>query len=210
MRADEYQQFCGLMTGVHDFYGKDLSEFALSVWWEAMRPYDLSAVRDALSRHVVDPDAGQFMPKPADVVRAIGGRTIDAAQMAWSKVDSAVRRVGSYASVVFDDPIIHRVISDMGGWILLAGKGDGDWPFVAKEFETRYRGYKMRGDRPEYPAVLIGISEAHNSNEGYRVDPPVLIGDRVKALRVQSGGAAGAIVNVVRIGAAQQQLAVAK
>jgi hypothetical protein len=35
------------------------------------------------------------------------------------------------------------VISDMGGWVLLGSKGDGDWPFIAKEFENRYRGYRM-------------------------------------------------------------------
>jgi len=205
MQSDEYQQFRELMSGVHDFYGRDLSEFALSVWWGAMRPYDLGTVRDAMSRHVVDPDAGQFMPKPADIVRMVGGRSIDAAQTAWSKVDAAVRRVGNYASVAFDDPVIHRVISDMGGWVLLGSKGDGDWPFIAKEFENRYRGYRMRGDRPDYPPILVGIADAHNAQAGFKAEPPVLIGNVEKAQAVMAGGSGDGAVKVVRIGDAQQK-----
>src|SRR6266850_1493447 len=98
------------MQGVHSFYGKDCSTFALDVWWAAMRPYDLSAVREALGRHCVNPDNGQWMPRPADVVRLTEGSTMDAAMTAWSKVDRAVRHVGCYRSVAFDDPLIHAVL----------------------------------------------------------------------------------------------------
>lgn len=34
--------------------------------------------------------------------------------VAWNKVDKAVRQVGAWTSVMFDDALIHRVISDMG------------------------------------------------------------------------------------------------
>src|SRR5260363_342723 len=59
------ERFQALIQGVYDFYGKDLSRFTLSLWWCAMRPYDLAAVTDALNRHCVNPDTGQFLPKPA-------------------------------------------------------------------------------------------------------------------------------------------------
>ncbi|MBB5271350.1 DUF6475 domain-containing protein [Quisquiliibacterium transsilvanicum] len=193
---------------MHDFYGKDLSEFALSVWWQAMRPFDLAAVRDAMSRHLVNPDTGQFMPKPADIVRMIGGRTVDAAQLAWSKVDAAVRRVGTYASVVFDDPLVHRVVDDMGGWIPLGRKSEDEWPFVAREFENRYRGYAMRQERPEYPSRLIGISEAANSRSGLPIADPVLIGAPEKARAVLArGSASGGGVRVLRLADAVRKIA---
>lgn len=188
MRANEHQEFCALIAGVHDFYGKQASDFALSVWVAAMRPFELAAVRDALNRHVVNPDTGQFLPKPADVVRMIGGRTVDSALAAWAKVDRAMRTVGTYASVVFDDAVIHRVVDDMGGWILLGAKSDDDWPFVGREFENRYRGYAMRSEVPEYPRWLIGIAEAHNSRGGLPVDAVVLIGDEARARAVRDGG----------------------
>src|SRR5689334_9899663 len=98
MQSTDRIPFTTRLQCVYDFYGKELSEFALEVWWEAMRPYDFTAVKDALNRHAVNPDNGQFPPKPADVVKLIGGGTQDAALVAWSKVDKAIRHVGPYQS----------------------------------------------------------------------------------------------------------------
>ena len=191
MQPNDFTAFRELLAGVHDFYTKDLSEFALSVWWEALKPFDYQAVSQAMSRHITNPDTGQYMPKPADVVRLFGGRTQDRALMAWAKVDRAVRSVGTYESVAFDDPLIHRVIHEMGGWVGIGQKSEDEWPFVAKEFENRYRSYAMRGEVPDYPPVLIGISEAHNAQNGQRTDPPRLIGHAETAELVMSGGTDG-------------------
>lgn len=188
MRTDELSDFADLLAGVMDLYGKPISEFATQVWWEALRPYDLPAVRLAFSRHVQNPDSGQFAPKPADVIRMLGGTTQDSALRAWAKIDKAVRHVGTYASVAFDDALIHRVLHDMGGWVGLGTKTEEEWPFVAKEFENRYRGYAMRNERPEYPPVLTGIAEAENVRRGLRSDPPRLIGDATKAEAVMQSG----------------------
>lgn len=158
------------------------------IYWQGLKDLDLQAVRHALNTHVQNPDTGQFMPKIADVRRMLGGTTQDSALRAWAKIDKAVRHVGSYASVAFDDPLIHRVLHDMGGWVGLSSKSEDEWPFVAKEFENRYRGYAMRNERPEYPPVLTGIAEAENVRRGLRSDPPRLIGDATKAEAVMQGG----------------------
>ena len=192
MRADEHDKFHEGIVGVMSFYGRDVSGFAMDVWWSALRQYDLVAITEAFNRHLTNPDSGQFAPKPADIVRMLGGRTQDRALVAWSKVDRAVRCVGTYASVAFDDPLIHRVLHDMGGWVGIGQKTEDEWPFVAKEFENRYRGYAMRGESPDYPCVLIGIAEAYNGQKGLRSDPPRLIGDRSSAEIVMSGGRDGA------------------
>ena len=122
MNIDEFEKFHDGMVGVMSFYGKDLSRFALDVWWSALRNYDLAAVTQAFNRWLSNPDQGQFQPKPADVIKMLSGSTQDKAFAAWAKVDRAVRSVGAYASVAFDDPIIHRVIHDMGGWVGLGKK----------------------------------------------------------------------------------------
>lgn len=201
MQPNEFNEFRALLAGVHDFYGRDLSDFGLSVWWQAMRPFDLAAVRDAMNRHVMNPDTGQYLPKPADVMRMFGGRTVDAAQQAWSKVDGAIRRVGTYRSVVFDDPLIHRVVADMGGWLSIGSRDEDAWPFVAKEFETRYRGYAMRNERPPYAPVLLGTAEGHNARNGFPCDPPMLIGDADRARAVMAGGTDGPLLGVSVAGA---------
>lgn len=190
--------FFAMLADVYAFYRRDFSQFAGSVWWAAMRPYDLAAVTDALGRHCVNPDTGQFLPKPADVVRMLQGGTQDCALVAWAKVDRAVRHVGAWQSVVFDDALIHRVLHDLGGWMLLAMKQDDEWPFVAKEFQNRYRGYKGRNERPQYPSVMIGAVEAHNSRMDASLTAPVLIGEESAAWAVRLGGTGTALVALHR------------
>lgn len=199
MKDSDKAQFFTLIGGVYAFYRQDMSQFAGSVWWQAMQPFDFAAVADALNRHCVNPDTGQFMPKPADVVKMLQGSTQDSAMVAWSKVDKGVRQVGTYASVVFDDPIIHRVIHDMGGWVALGTKDENEWPFVAKEFENRYRGYRVRNETPDYPKQLVGIAEAQNSREGRVSQPPVLIGSSEAAKRVLLGGTDKPMVGFERL-----------
>lgn len=188
MQQTEFGAFRELIEGVYSFYGKDATGFAFDVWWQAMKPYDLPAVRDALGRHCVNPDNGQWMPKPADVVKMIEGSTLDSAVAAWTKVDRAVQSVGTYATVVFDDPLIHCCIADMGGWPQLGQKKVDEWPFVAKEFQTRYRSLKSRRQVAAYPPLLIGIFDQENRQTGHAAQNPVLIGDDARAREVMRLG----------------------
>jgi len=197
----EKKRFVTLLTGIADYYGKPLSTGVIGLYWQGLRQYDLEAVEKALWAHTQNPDSGQWMPKIADVTKMLEGRTADQAAIAWSKVDGAVRRVGAYADVVFDDAIIHRVLADMGGWLQLMAKTEADWPFIAREFENRYRGYRMRGEAPEYPPVLVGIANAHNGKEGMRKAAPVLIGDQRLAERVHALGSDGALIEMRQAGA---------
>lgn len=188
MVESELPDFAKTLLAVADYYGKELSENVVDLYWNGLREYDLASVKRALWAHVRNPDTGQWMPKIADIAKVTQGRTDDQAAIAWSKVDQAVRRVGTYQCVVFDDAVIHRVILDMGGWVYIGAKDEKEWPFVAKEFQNRYRGYRMRDETPEYPPVLIGMANAHNSKQGFREHPPILVGDERKATSVRLGG----------------------
>jgi len=185
---DDRQKFFGLIADIHAFYRKDFSTFAGGVWWMALAPFDFSAVADALNRHCVNPDNGQFMPMPADVVRMLQGSTQDAALVAWAKVDRSIRTIGTHKSVVFEDALIHRVVTEMGGWVMFGIKEDKEWAFFKNEFVTRYRGYRGRSEIPEYPPVLIGSYEAYNGTSGYAIAPPVLIGNPKQARAVMLAG----------------------
>lgn len=188
MKETQYKDFKEGMVGVMSLYSKDLSNFGMDIWWGALRGYDLNAVKDAFNRYVVNPDTGQFPPKPADIVRMLQGSSLDSAMQAWSKVDKALRTVGTYKTVAFDDPLIHVVLQEMGGWISLGDKTEDEWPFVAKEFENRYRGYKGRNELPKYRKTLTGLFDASNVAQGYKEQDVVLIGDTDKARMVISGG----------------------
>lgn len=199
MTPIDHGAFVALIADVHAFYRRDFSDFSADVWWNALKPFDLTAISDAFGRHSVNPDTGQFMPMPADIVKMLGGSTQDSALVAWAKVDRAVRSCGTYNSVVFDDSLIHRVIIDMGGWLLVGSKGEDDWPFVRNEFVNRYRGFRMRNETPEYLPVLIGIAEAQNNRTGYKSAPPILIGDPQKARQVMLSGKDKPVLGFVRM-----------
>lgn len=188
MKPQDFDQFCEMLDLLAEQYTKTLSDGAKTMYWQVLKQFDLPDLQEAAYRHLQNPDTGQFMPKTADFVRMLQGSTQDAALRAWAKVDKGVREVGPYEDVVFDDALIHRVIQDMGGWIGFGSKTLDEWPFIAKEFENRYRGFKVRNETPDYPTRLIGIANAHNEKNGFKTTDPILIGDESKAKQVMLGG----------------------
>ena len=68
------------------------------------------------------------------------------------------------------------------------------------EFESRYRGFKARGERPPYPPVMIGLASAHNHRKGYSSETPVLIGNEQSARHVFSGGSDQPVLGLNRMG----------
>lgn len=200
MQSTEIQKFNALLLGIGEYYNRDISDALAQIYWNGLKQYDYAAVSRAAQQHMANPDGGQFFPKIADFTRHIGGGNADRALIAWAKVDKAVRTVGDHRSVVFDDALIHSVITDMGGWI---GFGMGtldEWPFKQNEFVKRYRGYLERGEAGEYPAKLTGRHDAHNRQIGKEDDiETVLIGNQSKALDVFRMGGDSADKNPVRL-----------
>lgn len=188
MTEKDFEKFRDGLAGVYGFYDKEINQFSLDIWWNALKQFDLNAIVEAFNRHVVNTESGKWLPKPADIIRMLQGSTQDAALVAWAKVDSAVRHKGTYVDVVFEDPLIHRVLHDMGGLIALGQKNEDEWPFVAREFENRYRGFRERSEIPEYPAVLTGIANAHNRSQGLKLQPLIMIGNEAACERVINGG----------------------
>ena len=125
MTPNDFNEFRKIVAGIHAYYRQDLSDFVLSIFWDGLKEYDIQAVSNAFRQHTQNTDdAGKFCPKVADIKKMISGGTQDRALSAWSKVDRAIRCVGTYESVVFDDALIHRVLQDMGGWVSLGTKSE--------------------------------------------------------------------------------------
>lgn len=204
MRQSDRKRFVACLTAAAELYGKPLSDAVIGLWWQALAVHEIDAIEHGFAVHLADPDRGQFMPRPADIARQIGGTSKDSALVAWAKVDRAVREIGPYASVTFDDPILMRVVHDMGGWTQLCGKDDDAWPFIGNEFVTRYQAFRSRQEIPEHPRKLLGIAEAENARKGFAVPDVVLIGDRAAALRVLENGAESLALTVTRASAALQ------
>lgn len=179
MQTADRQRFKDLLTDAMAFFRRDLSEFALGVWWEACKGFDFEQVTKAITQHAMDPEQGRFAPMPADIVKQLQGTRTDRALVAWGKAFDAMSRVGAYRSVQFDDPIITAVILDMGGWPALCRTEDKELSFTQKRFCETYRAYASRGGIVD-PGRLVGLHEQHNAPRGLPAGDPVQIGDRQK------------------------------
>jgi len=182
--------FVELLTQALGFYGQAVSPFAVSVWWQACQGVEIEQVRRALTAHAMDPDHGHFAPKPADIVRQLKGTAADRSLVAWGKVMDAIRRVGAYQSVAFDDGAIHAAIEDMGGWSAVCRGQVDELPFLQKRFTDLHRAYSARPDA-KWPARLLGEHDLANAKLGHATAPPALVGDVDKARRVMSLGVNG-------------------
>lgn len=197
MNSDDTTAFASLLSDALAFYRQDVSSFALGVWWQACSPFSLEQVRKALTAHALDPERGQFAPKPADLVRQLQGTHADRSLIAWGKVLDAIQRVGAYQTVVFDDPAIHAAIVDMGGWVAICRSNVDDLPFVQKRFCDAHRTYAKRTDIG-YPAMLVGEHAQQNGALGFEAAPPLLIGDPKRAQHVlKRGGAAKTLITTM-------------
>lgn len=183
MQATDKQAFAGLLVTIGELYSKQISPILSKLYWRMLERFEWKDIVDALQAHVQDPDYGQFMPKPADIIRAINGNGQTQSLQAWTKLEQAIRHIGPYDSVVFDDAIIHQVISEMGGWIKLCITNSKELPFVAKEFQVRYSFYRHKPPL-NYPRHLPGISEHQNANQGFASYAPRMLGDISKASAV--------------------------
>ncbi len=192
MKPSDRAAFAQLITDVMAFYKQDVSKFALSVWWQACERYDLEQVSKALTGHAMDPDRGQFAPKPADLVRQLEGTATDKAMIAWGKVLDAMQRVGQYTDVVFDDPAIHAVVMDLGGWPKVCRAELKELSYLQHRFTEAHRAYTGKGQF-EYPRRLVGDRSPDEMYErrGLPAPKPAVVGDVVKARLVYSGGQVG-------------------
>lgn len=189
MQPPDRAPFAQLITEVLAYYRQDASRFVLDLWWNACQPFDLEQVRAALQRHCTDPERGQYAPKVADLARILQGTSTDRAALAWGKVHEAMSAVGAYQDVVFDDPAIHAVIEDLGGWPKVCRLPLDELGYLQHRFCESHRAYTGRGQF-EYPRRLMGDrSPDHEYRaKGIPLPKPALIGDTQRAKSVFAQG----------------------
>ena len=187
MNRYDLAEFTELLTTVSALYRIALSAKSFELYWNVLQSFEWKDIKVAFQKHLTDPDNGRYFPKPADVVRYIDGNSETQALRAWSKVEEAIRSVGCYASVVFDDPIIHVVVDEMGGWIRLCQTLLKDLPFRANEFKKHYVAY-VNHPVPHYPRQLLGLEAQQNGMHGYAKQSSLLVGDQKQAFLVFQNG----------------------
>lgn len=169
------KMFAQYMTGLSEIFDKEISKALQRIYWQVLEPFTDSDCRKAFEKSM---RTAKFFPKPADLIDVLQGPESDRATEAWLKVDYAVRHVGHWESVKFDDPVIHSAIEAMGGWEDLCAVENREMVWKRKEFENLYAITSKRQTHPEY---LVGMSDRQNLAAGFNdfVAEPKQIGDHV-------------------------------
>ena len=192
MNTNDMEAFDQIWTEAHEVYGRKPEPRVVYMVFQALISFPLKDIERALCRHLTNPDTGQYPPKPADIVRLIQGSSQTTSGEAWAKVDRAIRCVGNYRTVVFDDPKIHAAIDRLGGWQKISLTEEKEYPFLRNNFLKLYQGFTVQP--PEtFPRKLIGTCEHENSQHdsfmrGRSKNEPVMIGDPERARLVYQGG----------------------
>jgi len=161
------------MTVLCELFDKPVSKLLMGSYWKALESFTDEECEKAFNELAL---SSRFFPKLADFIEALSGTKKDQAFQAWLKVIDAVRRVGNYQSVKFNDPVIHSVFKFWGGWdVTTTPDWDGaQLKWKQKEFEQLYAVMSHNSSHPEY---LPGKSEIDDAAKGYdRKHEIVLIG----------------------------------
>lgn len=92
MNENDKAEFTALMATAYSVYGKPITKPFADLFFAALKVHDLAVVREGLNRHLQDPEAGQYAPKPADIIRQIQASQHDGrpeGDEAWSMASSA-------------------------------------------------------------------------------------------------------------------------
>ena len=184
MNQDDFKKFANALGTLAELHGKELSPMLMKLYFKALEQFSIQDVENAIMRAITEL---KFFPKPVELIEFItgkGGNIEDIALVEADNVINAMRRIGAYQSVIFDDPVTTAVIQQgFGGWVKMcqdSNENDNKWLRI--EFVKIYRAYANQGIRSD--EKLIGITEEQNIAKGYieHVPCPVLIGQKRKEI----------------------------
>lgn len=189
MQASDKKDFALLIAGVYAYHRQPCSDALIAMYWRGCQRWNFEQVQSAIDRLTHDAEAGKFPPKIGDITRVLEGTHTDRAQVAWGKTLQAMSGVGAYTDVVFDDPAIHAVVEDLGGWPKLCRTDTKDLGYMQHRFCESHRAYTGRG-RFEFPRRLAGdLSPDHEyERKGLPAPKPAIVGDPKLCALVYEGG----------------------
>jgi len=205
MQASDRKAFALLIAGIYAYHRQPCSDALISMYWRGCQRWEYDQIAQAIDRLTYDAEAGKFPPKIGDLTRILEGTATDRAALAWGKVHEAMGAVGAYQDVAFDDPAIHAVIEDLGGWPKLCRTDLKELGFVQHRFTEAHRAYTGRGTFA-YPRRLMGdrTPDSEYQKKGLPPPLPVLVGDPVAAQKVFERGSAAGKTAITFNGAMQQ------
>jgi hypothetical protein len=90
MQPSDRNDFAELLKQTSEYYDRKFTPTVVAMYWNGLQDVPMSVFRGALNAHMNDPQCGQFMPKIADIRRAIAAAAVNdgrpGAEEAWAMV----------------------------------------------------------------------------------------------------------------------------
>lgn len=141
--------------------GKKMPSETMDVWFDILQDFPaeliLMAVKKALSsyEYATIPPVGVIYKAAAELVTA----SIPSPVEAWGEVQDQFRRTGSYGAPVFSNPMIHKAVSAMGGWVDLC-RSEEPTGVIRAHFLRIYEGLQEgEAARIKTPSLLERIAK---------------------------------------------------
>ena len=163
MEKNDFAPFRKMMALTAEQYGKQMSPELIRFYFDGLAHMNLTSVRAALNAHVRNTDVGQFMPKIADLIRAIEGNSEAAAYSQLALVNARFNGSGISGE---PDAVALAVVRDMGGWHAIGRRDAEEWQsFGSKEFVKMYQIYKARTQADAQTPGLLADLERTLANQ---------------------------------------------
>jgi len=172
LKADS-KNFALRLNGLNQILGgKDLTPGIIDIYFKALEQFEMDEVIKAITKAAV---SCKFFPKPVELIEFVQGKIEDKAEIECNKAFEALKRIGPYQSVCFDDFITQAVIKQgFGGWVKFCGESMVETEhFERKDFIKLYESYSRSGIKNG--GYLPGISEIENNSNGKNVNPEIIM-----------------------------------
>ena len=196
---EERDEFLKHFLGLCQLFNVAADELTIKIYFRALRKYTLAEVVQGIDAAIRQ---CRFFPKPVELHELIGGSAEDVGEVEASKVLEAVKQVGAWKSVVFDDAVTAAVVEHgFGGWVKLCSSVSADEEmWFRKDFCRMYGSFSRRG--VSYAGTLAGraaiANEAHFNSHDERV---ALVGNVAQARALLAAGNAEKKTPIVTLAA---------
>jgi hypothetical protein len=170
MTRQEFAVCMAVLEAAYPRTGK-LSQQQLVVWFDNLSDLTVEQLRHAVTVAVREGDDWPTISKLRRYSGADGIESKDQPLAAWQAVREAIRKVGGYESPCFDDPVIHTVIRELGGWPLVCDTPSSEMHWLEKRFCAAYSALCNAKLREDQTRRLHGLCEISNGREGYLNEP---------------------------------------
>lgn len=189
MNTQDLPRFAASLTAMAVLFDKPITPQVTEIYFRALQHFTIDEVEAGISKscHTL-----KFFPRPVELTEAVAGGSAnieDKAMTEACRVLEAIKAVGTYRTVVFDDPVTQAVIvQQFGGWSRFSELREDEEKWFIKDFAAGYKAFARMGIK--HYGALPGIAANQNALTGRQwAEQPALIGDTQKALAVRSQGA---------------------